>query len=160
FRTSRLLDFFSMKELTAQIGHGPKDWPLVVIKELLDNALDAAEESQIAPKVAVTITAAGITVTDNGPGIPVDTVAGILDFDVRVSSREAYVAPCRGAQGNALKTLVALPFVLNGERGTVEIEAHGVQHRILTRVDCIAQRPRLEHSQESGLVKNGTRVSV
>ena len=41
FRTSRLLDFCSRKELIAQTGHQPDDWPLVVLKELIDNALDA-----------------------------------------------------------------------------------------------------------------------
>jgi hypothetical protein len=45
FRTSRLLDFASQKELTAQIGHPPSDWPLVIVKELVDNALDACEEA-------------------------------------------------------------------------------------------------------------------
>jgi hypothetical protein len=33
----------------------------------------------------------------NLPGIPAATVDGILDFNVRASSREAYVAPDRGA---------------------------------------------------------------
>ena len=61
---------------------------------------------------------------DNGPGIPADVVEDILDFSVRVSSREAYVSPTRGAQGNALKTIVAMPFVLDGHRGLIEIEAH------------------------------------
>ena len=41
FRTSRLLDFVGHRELTAQIGHPPEHWPLVIIKELTDNALDA-----------------------------------------------------------------------------------------------------------------------
>src|SRR5438128_2393292 len=49
FATSRLLDFFSRKELTAQIGHGPDDWPLVIVKELVDNALDACEDGHIPP---------------------------------------------------------------------------------------------------------------
>ena len=53
--------------------------------------------------------------------MPPATVADILDFSIRVSSREAYVAPTRGAQGNALKTILAMPFVLDGERGRVEI---------------------------------------
>jgi hypothetical protein len=44
FQTSRLLDFCSERELTKQIGHGIDQWPLVVLKELTDNALDAAEE--------------------------------------------------------------------------------------------------------------------
>jgi len=37
FTTSRLLDFFSEKELTAQIGHSRDHWPVVVLKELVDN---------------------------------------------------------------------------------------------------------------------------
>jgi DNA topoisomerase VI subunit B len=41
FTTSRVLDFFSEKELIAQVGHPVRDWPLVVVKELVDNALDA-----------------------------------------------------------------------------------------------------------------------
>jgi len=41
FRTSRLLDFCSEKELVAQTGHRPAQWALVVLKELQDNGLDA-----------------------------------------------------------------------------------------------------------------------
>ena len=43
-RTSPLLDFCSRKELIAQTGHQPEAWPLVVLKELVDNALDACED--------------------------------------------------------------------------------------------------------------------
>jgi DNA topoisomerase VI subunit B len=161
FTTSRLLDFFSKKELTAQIGHGPDDWPLVAVKELVDNAIDACEDARIPPKIHVEITEAGITVTDNGPGIPVDTITGVLDFTVRVSSREAYISPCRGAQGNALKTLIAMPFVLsNRQSGTVEIETGGILHRLITTVDRIAQKPVLKHHQEPRIVKNGTTVTI
>ncbi len=120
-RTSRLLDFCSRKELIAQTGHQPDAWPLVVLKELLDNACDACEEAEVAPEVTIRVNDEGITVTDNGPGIPPETITDILDFSVRVSSREAYVAPDRGAQGNALKTIVAMPFVLDGERGVLDI---------------------------------------
>jgi DNA topoisomerase VI subunit B len=161
FTTSRLLDFFSKKELTAQIGHGPDDWPLVIVKELVDNAIDACEDARITPKVHVEITEAGITVTDNGPGIPVDTITGVLDFAIRVSSREAYISPCRGAQGNALKTLIAMPFVLSDDqKGTIEIETGGILHRIITTVDRIAQEPVLKHHQEPRIVKNGTTVTI
>jgi DNA topoisomerase VI subunit B len=113
FRTSRLLDFLSRKELIAQTGHSEEQWPLVVVKELVDNALDACEEAGVAPVVNVSVDEDGIEVSDNGPGLPAETLAGVLDFSVRVSSREAYVAPDRGAQGNALKTIIAMPFVLD-----------------------------------------------
>ena len=160
FRTSRLLDFASQKELTAQIGHPPGDWPLVIVKELIDNALDACEEAGIAPEIVVCVNENGITVGDNGPGLPPEVVEGVLDFSVRVSSREAYVAPDRGAQGNALKTLLAMPFALDGNAGRVEVEARGVRHVITFAVHAIRPVPDIRHERQEGLVKTGTRVTV
>ena len=133
FTTSRLLEFCSRKELVAQTGHEPDDWPLVIIKELIDNSLDAAEEAGVAPVIHVTVARGKIRVRDNGPGIPPETVASILDFATRTSSREAYVAPDRGRQGNALKTVIAMPFALSGEQGRVEIVARGIRHEIAFR---------------------------
>src|SRR5262249_42835888 len=97
FRTSRLLDFCSRKELIAQTGHQPDASPLVVLKELLDNSLDACEDAGTPPEIVVKVDQDAFEVTDNGPGIPKKTVEGVLDFAVRVSTREAYVSPCRGA---------------------------------------------------------------
>ena len=159
-RTSRLLDFCSRKELIAQTGHQPEAWPLVVLKELVDNALDACEEAGVAPFIAVKVNKSGITVADNGPGIPTETIESVLDFSVRVSSREAYVAPDRGAQGNALKTIVAMPFVLDGERGQIEVAGAGVRHRITFTVDIIRQEPVIAHDQVPDNRKNGTEIRV
>jgi DNA topoisomerase VI subunit B len=111
FTTSRALEFFTPKGLTTQTGHGMAEWALVILKELADNALDICEEAGIAPEIRVTVDSDGITVADNGPGLPASTLAGVLDYKVRVSSREAYAAPDRGAQGNALKTIMAMPCV-------------------------------------------------
>jgi len=55
FETSRLLDFCSEKELTAQTGHDRDEWPLVALKELLDNALDACEEAGMPPEIHVKV---------------------------------------------------------------------------------------------------------
>jgi DNA topoisomerase VI subunit B len=160
FSTSRLLEFCSRKELTAQTGHEPDDWPLVIIKELVDNALDAAEEAGIKPCIHVTVARSRIRVRDNGRGIPPETVASILDFSTRTSSREAYVAPDRGAQGNALKTILAMPFAMSGQEGRVEIVACGVRHTIMFRVDQIRQAPVIEHQPEPGPVRSGTSMTV
>lgn len=161
FSTSRLLDFLSEKELTAQIGHARSAWPCVLVKELLDNAIDACEEAGVAPQIAIVVDQHGLTVSDNGPGIPAEVVAGVVDFSVRVSSREAYVSPCRGAQGNALKTVIAMPFVLNGESGRVTIRARGIRHEIIVRVDRIHQRPVVDHQQSPDeFVQNGTSITV
>ena len=160
FRTSRLLDFANQKELIAQTGHAVETWPLVILKELVDNAIDACEEAGIAPAVTVKVDEAGIAIADNGPGLPAETVKHVLDFTVRVSSREAYVSPTRGAQGNALKTIVAMPFVLDGESGRIEIEAHGIHHRIEMSVDRVRQEPVIQHEQDVSQVKVGTVVRV
>jgi DNA topoisomerase VI subunit B len=160
FTTSRLLEFCTRKELTLQTGQPVETWPLVVFKELVDNALDAAEEAGSPPRIRVAVTGGSIIITDNGPGIPAKTVKSVLDFSVRVSSREAYVSPTRGAQGNALKTILAMPYVLDGAVGRVEIEARGVSHTIEFKVDPIRQLPVIGHARAASSVNNGTRITV
>ena len=162
FRTSRLLEFCSRKELVAQTGHEPDAWPLVVLKELVDNALDACEEAGIAPEIRIKLTHSSITVTDNGRGIAPETVASILDFTTRTSSREAYVSPTRGAQGNALKTILAMPFVLDGEAGRVGIISRGIRHKITFKIDQIRQQPVIEQARQEVTrhVRNGTSITV
>src|SRR5262249_35042265 len=104
----------------------------------------------------------GITVTDNGPGIPQSTVEGVIDYAVRVSSRDAYVSPTRGAQGNALKTILAMPFVLSGEEGEgrVTIETQGVEHDIRITLDRVRQEPCISTDSRRSLVKTGTSFTV
>jgi hypothetical protein len=63
-----------------------------------------------------------------------------MDFNVRVSNREAYVAPDRGAQGNALKTLLAMPIVLDSAHGKLIVQAHGKRHIITCGADPISQQ--------------------
>jgi DNA topoisomerase VI subunit B len=147
FRTSRLLDFVGKRELTLQIGFEADMWSLVILKELVDNALDAAEEAEIAPEIKIEVSTepgnSMITVADNGPGIATETITDILDYSTRTSSREAYCSPTRGAQGNALKTIIAMPYALAGERGETLIESRGVIHRIVFHADAVRQEPRI-----------------
>ena len=103
FKTSRLVEFCSEKELVNQTGHGVDQWPLVILKELVDNAIDAAEEADIAPVIEVTVCDGGITVTDNGPGIGAKTVDDLTDYSTRTSSREAYVSPTPRRAGQCAK---------------------------------------------------------
>ena len=165
FTVSRLMEFCTRRELVNQTGHDYPEWPLVVLKEALDNSIDAAEEAEIAPVVSIAVNGTKIAITDNGPGIPAKTIDGILDYSVRVSSREAYVSPTRGAQGNAIKTILPMAYVLNerlGEEacGVTVIEAHGIAHHIAFSVDHIKQEPRIEHTTRPSKIVRGTRVIV
>jgi Histidine kinase-, DNA gyrase B-, and HSP90-like ATPase len=162
FQTSRLAEFCSQKELVVQTGQSVADWPMVILKELVDNALDACEEAKIAPEITIKVsTETGeIIIADNGPGIPPDTVENVLDFTSRVSSREAYVSPTRDAQGNALKTVIAMAFALDGHRGVTVIEAHGQAHRIIFEMDPVRREPRVLREISSSVVQIGTRITV
>ena len=162
FTTSRELEYFSESELTTQTGYQKEQWwPGVVVKELLDNALDACEQAGVAPVISVNVQGRSVVVTDNGPGIASEVVHKILDFSTRTSDKQAYVSPTRGAQGNALKTLLAIPYVLSGGKtGTMEIESQGVRHTISVSTDHIARRPRVEHGTEEIVRIDGTSISL
>jgi DNA topoisomerase VI subunit B len=161
FTTSRDLEFFSEKELIMQIGHPPHAWPVALLKELIDNALDACEDAGTPPAVRVKVEPDAFTVSDNGPGLPPDILTRSLDYGVRVSDKANYVSPTRGQLGNALKCVWAAPFVASGERGQVEVVTRGEKHVIEVALDRVAQRPDLLHSREpAGEVKTGTSVRV
>jgi DNA topoisomerase VI subunit B len=117
FQMSRLLEFFSEKELQLQIGFSPPEWPIALLKELIDNALDACETAGMLPAIEVTLAPDALSVQDNGPGLPVSTVERSLDYLVRVSDKAHYVSPSRGQLGNALKCMWAAPYVARGEQG-------------------------------------------
>lgn len=159
FRTSREMDFFSEKELITQTGHDVQEWPLVFVKETLDNALDAADDADIAPVIDVTADEAGITVRDNGPGLPEATLKAQLDFTTRASNREAYVAPDRGQQGNALKTLLPMARVIDPDHGKFIVQAHGKRHILTCGADPISQRA-VVNDDETKRPTSGTEIRI
>ncbi len=167
FKVSRLMEFCTRRELQNQTGHSVEDWPLVLLKELMDNALDACEEAEVAPVVSITVKPGLITIQDNGGGIKTATIKSVLDYNVRVSSREAYVSPTRGAQGNALKTILAMGYVLDREEegstepvGVTIIETRGVKHRIEFQVDHVNTQPKITHTTARSSIEVGTKVTV
>ena len=68
------MEFCSQRELQSQTGHSVNDWPLVIAKELLDNALDAAEESEVAPGITVVVEPGRIIIQDNAGGLEAQTI--------------------------------------------------------------------------------------
>jgi DNA topoisomerase VI subunit B len=133
---------------------------LILVKELIDNALDAAEALG-PPRVEVAVTGEGFSVSDNGPGLPEEIIRGSLDYNVRVSDKSLYVTPTRGQLGNALKCVWAAPFVAHGGHASVNVLVGGSRHTIRVSADQIQGCPQIEHATENGRpVRTGTSVEV
>ncbi|MFJ8040492.1 ATP-binding protein [Kitasatospora sp. NPDC096147] len=162
FSTSRTAEFLDRQALQSQTGQSHDRFGDVVIKELLDNALDAAESECVAPEIGLTVSSADdvarVCVSDNGPGIPAAVIERILDFTRNVSDKESLRSPTRGMQGNAFKTLLGIPYAL-GVTESVVIEAHGVRHEIALSTDPSSELA-IRHAKTSSTRTTGTAVTV
>jgi DNA topoisomerase VI subunit B len=150
FTTSRAAEYFEVRELERMTGQPATEFLVVILKELLDNAADAVEKllRSRRPLISVHFRRRGrrllIAVRDNGGGIPSKSVEKIQDFSTRTSDNSAYRSPTRGAQGNATKTLIGIPYAL-GVRAPVRYEAHGIRHLLSATVDPAGEvKPKLE----------------
>jgi DNA topoisomerase VI subunit B len=154
---SRDLEFATEPELAKRMGCSRHYWLRAAIKELIDNALDAGEEAGIeAPSILVNVESNRLTVADNGPGIVPELVERLCVRSERTSTREAYAAPDRGAQGNALQVLMALPFGFGLEEAGLTITSRGVEHTIRLRVNRLEQRVDLERTTREVTARPGT----
>ena len=163
FDIPRASEYFSVKELQAQTGQPEHQFFHVLLKELVDNAIDAAEAAGIAPEITVNIDVYEadclLAVVDNGPGIPAEVVERILNFETRTSDKAAYRAPTRGAQGNALKTVIGIPYAMSGERTELIIIACNRRHDIGAYIDA-AGEVKISHHATPVEHTVGTRLSV
>lgn len=159
-RTSRALEYFSEKEIQMQIGVSRHSWPIAIVKELVDNALDACEDANIPPHIQITVNDNYICVQDNGPGLPAKTIEESLDFLYRVSDKSHYVSPSRGQLGNALKCIYAIPFILNGSHGGIDISTQGQIHKIEFSLNLLIQEPEVRYTTEDSFIKSGTNFKV
>ena len=165
FTVSRESEFFNERSLTVQIGFPTAYWLQVIVKELLDNSLDACEEAGILPEIILSVEGDKrdiITVQDNGNGMSAEVVTKILDFTSTTSDKAAYVSPTRGSQGNALKTILAIPYVLSEgkEDSRLVIESQGIRHDIRINLDAIEGKANISHDQTEIVKIDGTKISV
>ena len=162
FETRRDLEYVNLPDLQAQTGQPAEMFVAVAFKELADNALDACETAGIAPCLDITLRESEkrliMRIEDNGGGIPPETVRRIVNFQTRTSDKAVYRSPTRGAQGNALKTVLGMPCAF-GMRAPVVIEARGIRHEILAWIDPAGEL-RMDHRETPTASTAGTRIQV
>ena len=161
FSTSRMMEFFTEKELRMQLGMDRWHWPVALTKELIDNALDACEVAGVAPQITVTVTDHTLAVADNGAGLPQAVLERSLDYLVRVSDKAYYISPTRGQLGNALKAVWAAPFVVSGTEGRIDVQTAAYALTVRVQLDRIAQKPMMTVEPLSdGIVQNRTTITL
>jgi len=138
---------------------------LIIVKEGVDNALDAAEEARILPNVYVKIEELGtdkykIIIKDNGPGIikeNIPKVFGTLLF----GSKFHRLRQNRGAQGLGISCAVLYSQLTTGE--AVEIlssTGDGKTHRYKMKIDVKANQAQiLEEETLSGKEWHGVQIT-
>jgi hypothetical protein len=162
FSISRAAEYFRREELQAQTGATASEFGHVVLKELIDNGLDAAEMVGRAPVIQVrALETPGeiiLCVADNGDGIPDHVVDRLLDFLTRTSSKEAYRSPTRGAMGNATKTILGIPIALGASDTRLLIEGAGSRHEIKLCVNPAGDLD-VSHDRQDG-PDGGARITI
>jgi DNA topoisomerase VI subunit A len=105
-------EYFSEKGLTSLTGLPQTWWSLVILKELIDNSLDAIEGLK---DKCISIDYADKTffIHDTYGGIPENVIESIHDFSKYASNKRHYIAVSRGYQGNALKTVIGICHLMN-----------------------------------------------
>lgn len=164
-----------LQKLTNVTAH---DWDLYILKELVDNALDADEMVQHengSPHIRVIMEydreGNGLRVTVANRAIfPLDYVENLFDLEKRVSVKDYYNHPTRGAQGNALKTILGIPYALhyrflsdyNLDEVPLAITCGNRRVKILLDVDELDQSVSVitEEEFEKDDVRDETSVSV
>jgi hypothetical protein len=147
----RTFSNFQPAELVKLCGVNQGRWPVYVLKELLDNATAALEEFGVpAPMVRVVIDKDFIIVKDNGPGIPDSALEVILDFTQFGGSNRHHKLPTRGAQGNALMTIVGIASVWdlgveigrkNEQTTRIDVEVNQVKQTVDPQREYISDKP-------------------
>ncbi|MEI7827515.1 MAG: hypothetical protein WCI87_06975 [Euryarchaeota archaeon] len=104
---TRESEYFSVPGLRTLTGLAESSWDFALVKELLDNALDAVDD---LPKKRADVLFDGdmLQVRDNGSGISPQDLDGVYDFTKYISNKHDYRTATRGMQGNALKTVIGI----------------------------------------------------
>ncbi len=182
FSLNREFDFVRMDGLRRATGRPPHEWDLYILKELLDNALDADEvewrkDMTKTPRIQVCIEYIPLPElksqqlsieVSNRALFPVEQVPAIFDTK-RYTSRKAFIKGLtRGALGNALKTLLGIPYVMHNRTAgdwklalkPLSIKSRSSEYLPRYHVDTLAQTVKTTCDRNNCAPADGTSISI
>ena len=138
---------------------------LIIVKEGVDNALDACEEARILPEVFVKLEELGkekyrVVIRDNGPGILKDKIPKIFGT-LLYGSKFHRLRQSRGAQGLGISCAVMYSQLTTGE--PVEVlssTGDGTTHRYKMKIDVKKNEAVILESEDlKGAKWHGTQIT-
>ncbi len=135
--------FTNLNTLPQQAGIAKHLLPKLVIKELIDNALDTNSAVEIfheQPELWTDI----ITIRDNGQGIDGtdDEIAYLFSLRRPLTSSKRLRLPQRGALGNGLRVVMGTVYCMNGQ---LEIATKGRKIQIIPQDDGYSKAIKIEN---------------
>ncbi len=145
--------FLDIATLPQKAGVQPVDLPTVVLKELVDNALDAGATGVTLSKVQRGAVLEYV-IADDGPGIPPGIVPTLFSVNRPLLSSKLRRLPLRGMLGNGLRVVAG---AVAASLGSLVIETRG--HRLVLRIDDVTGLTSIE-TDKSVPFNPGTVVHV
>jgi DNA topoisomerase-6 subunit B len=140
---------------------------ITVVKEAVDNSLDACEEAGILPDIFVRINNVGenfyrVTVEDNGPGIKKEFVSRAFG-KLLYGSRFHLLKQSRGQQGIGISGAVLYAQLTTGKPAVILTKTKDSQkaYRVQIYIDTKKNEPIVEkEDEEDWYMPHGTRIEL
>ncbi len=138
---------------------------ITVVKEAVDNALDACEEAGILPDIYVRISRSNghfrIVVEDNGPGIPKEQIPRVFG-KLLYGSRFHEIRQSRGQQGIGISAAVLYAQLTTGKPAKIVSKtADGDAYRVVLYINTKKNEPEIvEEGEEDWYMPHGTRIEL
>lgn len=184
YSINREFDFVRLDGLRRATGRPPHEWDIYIIKELIDNGLDADEKLWQAdrtqyPTIKIRVEYINIEIearqshqlfiqVSNRAVFPVAQIEQIFATRLYTSSKAFVKGLTRGALGNALKTLLGIPYALHNrvtgdwrpELKPLTIVCDGQEHQPRYHIDRTTQEIGFSCASELSRPRPGTTISV
>jgi hypothetical protein len=162
-KDSRTRENFTKEGLTSLTGQSSRRWGRYVVKELVDNALEAVEGTA-DPSITVRLWGEklyvqAVEVEDNGPGIGEEMLRQIADPEAFGGTKRHYALPTRGTQGNALMTIIGIQHLADGG-GPLPIRTRSVEYTLSVQESTLQGVPSVQLRKEGATSVEGTAVRV
>ncbi|MFH1420443.1 MAG: DNA topoisomerase VI subunit B [Candidatus Aenigmatarchaeota archaeon] len=144
---------------------------LIVVKEAVDNSLDACEDAGIMPEIEVKIkqkseNVFGVIVEDNGPGIVREQIPRVFG-KLLYGSKFHKLRQSRGQQGLGISAAVLYAQLTTGKPTKIysKIESKNKTHAFILHIDTAKNEPQIiqEYDVEDGreaIKDHGIRIEM